>query len=89
MGILGKVDHFKGVPLPEDGEFTKGMRSGGNAAMASLNNLAGAVGQKVGAPDFAAGRFQTADQYTQDAAAAAPRSSAPRAAPQTRRFSEI
>lgn len=73
MGILDKADHFKGVPLPQDGEFTKGMRSGGNAALASLNNLAGAVGQKVGAPDFAAGRFSTADQYSADAAAAAPR----------------
>ena len=57
----------------QSGEFTKGMRSGGNAAMASLNNLAGAVGQKVGADDFAAGRFQTADSYQQDAAASAPR----------------
>lgn len=57
----------------QQGEFVKGMRSGGNAAMGSLNNLAGAVGQKVGASDFAAGRYQAADQYTQDAAAAAPR----------------
>ena len=73
MGILDKADHFKGVPLPQGSEFVKGMRSSGNAAMGSLNNLAGAVGQKLGAEEFATGRFAAADQHMQDAAASAPR----------------
>ena len=73
MGILDTTDHFKDVPLPRDSEFVKGMRSGGNAAMGSLNNLAGAVGQKLGAEEFATGRFSAADQYNADAAATAPR----------------
>ena len=74
MGLLDKVDHFKGVPSAEqgDGEFVKGMRSGGYGALASLNNLAGGATQNA-APEFSQGRLRAADEYAEQAQATAPR----------------
>lgn len=57
----------------QEGEFSKGIRSGALGMGAGVNNFLGGVGGAVGANDFATGRYAAADQYAQEAAAAAPR----------------
>lgn len=61
------------TPTVPPSEFTKGLRSGGSGAMSALNNLGGAVGEALGASDFARDRYAAADVHAADAAAAAPR----------------
>ena len=51
----------QGVPVSGN-EFSKGLRRGGYGALSSLNTLAGAAGQALGADSFAAGRLQAADE---------------------------
>ena len=46
------------------GPFRRGLRGGFNQIGGMLNNLAGQVGSNLGLSEFAADRFQAADEYT-------------------------
>ena len=53
-------------------DFSKGLRSTGNAMGGQLNSLAGLIGENVGADEFAAERRKSAAEYMRDSEAAAP-----------------
>lgn len=57
----------------QEGQFSRGLRSGAYSAAGQLNTLAGETAQRLGATDFAQGRFSAAKDYMAQAAEAAPR----------------
>ena len=57
------------APPAEEGNFSRGLRRGGNAALGQLNTLAGGVGEALGADQFAQGRYGAARQNQADAEA--------------------
>ncbi len=61
------------APLPEESQFSRGLRSTSLGMGSQLNTLAGEIGTRVGANDFARGRFSAAEDLSARAAEAAPR----------------
>lgn len=66
-------DDIVNAPMPEQGEFSKGLRSGLEGAGSQLRSLAGGVGAALGADEFAAEQNQLARAQAERAAAAGPR----------------
>ena len=61
------------APVEQEGQFSRGMRSGALGLGAGFSNAAGAIGGSLGFPEFSKGAYATADDLGQQAAAAAPR----------------
>ena len=66
-------DDIVNAPMPEQGEFSKGLRSGLGGAGSQLRSLAGGVGAAMGFDQFAAEQNQLARVQAEEAAAAGPR----------------
>lgn len=66
-------DDIVNAPMPEQGEFSKGLRSGMEGAGSQLRSLAGGVGAAMGFDQFAAEQNALARAQAERAAAAGPR----------------
>lgn len=72
-GKFGKPEDVDAAFVAQDSQFNRGLRSATLGMGSQLQTVAGAVGDAVGAPEFAQNRFDSATALRGRAEAAAPR----------------